>query len=61
MNLHTGEECQKIWRDAFSEQLENALEAFWPEETDTDIDRAKWFREGIRYAMMIVRWDYLEE
>ena len=60
MEMHTDDECQKYWRDVFAHQLEEAHNVHWPQETDTDAERSKWFREGIRYAMMIIRWDYTE-
>lgn len=59
--MHMGDECQAFWRARFAEQLEGVVNTKWPEETDTETDRAKWFREGVRYAMMIVRWDSDDE
>lgn len=58
--IHYEDECQKYWREVFSDQIQQAVDAKWPEETDTDIERARWFREGLKYAMMIVRWEVID-
>lgn len=60
-NIHIGSECQKYWRDRFAEQLDEAQKRDWGVEDDENTDRVKWFSEGIRYAMMIIRWDYDDE
>lgn len=59
--MHTGDECQKFWRERFAEQLEESVDRQWGVDDDKNLERAKWFNEGIRYALMIIRWDYDDE
>ena len=61
MEIHTSTECQKYWRDIFADQIENVLRSYWPHENDADLDRNAWFREGLRYALMIIRHDVYED
>lgn len=56
--IHTSDECQKYWRDRFADQLDEAQRRDWGADDDENMDRANWFNEGIRYAMLIIRWDY---
>jgi hypothetical protein len=57
MDIHSDNECQKYWRDRFSEQIEECIDAPFMEEYS---QQAEWFRQGLNYAMMIIRWDYDE-
>lgn len=60
--MHSGDECQKYWRDRFAEQLEEAIERDWglgPD--DPQFESARWFREGVKFASIIIRWDYDDE
>ena len=57
MEIHSDEECENNWREIFSKQIEDVLNSHWPVENDDDFHRVKWFQEGLRYAMMVVRWD----
>lgn len=62
MEMHSSEDCQKYWRDRFAEQLEESLQRDWGIlESDPDFQTVKWFREGIKYALIVVRWDYDDE
>lgn len=61
MELHTDDQCQRHWRSVFSAQLDQAHETEWPSDTDENEERARWFREGIRYAAMIIRFDMVDE
>jgi len=61
MELHSGDECQKHWRNRFADQLDEAQRQTWGSEADDNSERAGWFREGIRYASMIIRWDSDDE
>ena len=60
LEIHEGAKCQEVWRDLFSFQIEEALRIRWPEEEDANADRAYWFREGLTYAMMLIRFDKTE-
>jgi hypothetical protein len=57
MEMHSDGECQKYWRDRFSEQIEECIETPFSEGYSSE---AEWFKQGLRYAMMIIRWDYDE-
>jgi hypothetical protein len=57
MEMHSDNECQKYWRDRFSEQIEECIEAPYMEEYS---QQSEWFRQGLKYAMMIIRWDHDE-
>ncbi len=60
--MHTGDDCQKYWRERFAEQLEESLGRDWGVlENDEEFQTVRWFREGIKYAAIIVRWDYDNE
>lgn len=59
MDIHSDDECQKYWRDRFSQQIQECIDSPWGEEYN-DSAEANWFRQGMRYAMMIIRWDYDE-
>ena len=61
MEIHTSQECQRYWRDVFADQIETVLRSYWPHETDDDLDRAMWFREGLKYSLMIIRHDMYNE
>jgi hypothetical protein len=61
MEIHTNDECQKHWREIFASQIESAINSYYPQENDNDMDRIRWFLEGLRYASMIIRWDETEE
>jgi hypothetical protein len=61
-NLHTGDECQKYWRDRFADQLDDSMSRDWGISEDSpEFQTVKWFREGIKYAAIIVRWDFDDE
>jgi hypothetical protein len=62
MEMHSSEDCQKYWRDRFAEQLEESLRRDWGVlEGEPDFQTVKWFREGIKYALIVVRWNYDDE
>lgn len=61
MEIHTNKECQKYWREVFASQIEDTINSYYPQERDDDLDRIRWFLEGLRYASMIIRWDETEE
>ena len=41
----------------FASQIEEAIYFHVPQETDQEMERIRWFVEGLRYAAMIIRWD----
>ncbi len=57
VEMHTSDECQKYWRDRFSEQIEGCINPPFAEEYS---QQGQWFAQGLKYAMMIIRWDYDE-
>jgi hypothetical protein len=57
VEMHSNDECQKYWRDRFSEQIEECIETPFAEDYSSE---AEWFKQGLKYAMMIIRWDYDE-
>jgi hypothetical protein len=57
MEIHSDDECQKYWREVFASQIEKTINSYHIQEKDADVDRIRWFLEGLRYASMIVRWD----
>jgi hypothetical protein len=57
MEIHSDNECQKYWREVFASQIEKTTNSYHVQEKDEDVDRIRWFLEGLRYASMIVRWD----
>ena len=57
VEMHSDDECQKYWREVFASQIEKTINSYHLEEKDNDIDRIRWFLEGLRYASMIIRWD----
>jgi len=57
MEVHSDDQCQKHWREIFASQIEEAIYFHVPQETDQEIERIRWFVEGLRYAAMIIRWD----
>lgn len=62
LEIHDGDQCQKYWRERFAEQLEAYAQRDWGvAEADPDFQTVKWFREGINYALMMIRWDYDDE
>ena len=60
MEIHSNEECEKYWRDRFSQQIEECIDTPWENGNDYRKE-ANWFRQGLTYAMMIIRWDYDSE
>lgn len=60
VEIHSSDDCQEYWRDRFSQQLQECIDAPWSDEYNNS-EQAKWFREGIKYAMMVIRWDYDEK
>lgn len=60
--MHSDGDCQKFWRERFAEQLEESLHRDWGIlEDDPEFQTVKWFREGIKFASIIIRWDYDDE
>lgn len=57
MEIHSNEECEKYWRDRFSQQIEECIATPWENGSDYN-QEANWFRQGLTYAMMIIRWNY---
>ena len=57
MDIHASDECEKYWRDRFSEQIQECIDTPWENGQDNAAE-ANWFRQGLTYAMMIIRWDY---
>jgi len=48
-------------RNELSILLEEALETSWPDETPQDKLEAKWFVEGLKYALLLVNYAALPE
>ena len=59
IEVHSSDECQKYWRDRFADQIQECIDAPWSVEHDGGLE-AQWFREGMKYVMMIIRFDYDE-
>jgi hypothetical protein len=52
MEIHSDDECESMWRERIAQELESeAYRSF------SDDESAKWFSEGIRYAIMMIRWN----
>jgi hypothetical protein len=52
MEIHSDDECESMWRERIAQELEGeAYRSF------SDDESAKWFSEGIRYAIMMIRWN----
>lgn len=56
MEIHSDDDCERFWRDRISDQLEQETARSFPSDSDAE----KWFKEGIRYAIMMIRWDILD-
>lgn len=62
MDIHSSDECQKYWRDRFADQLDEAQKREWGlTESDEAFQTLKWFRQGINYAAIVIRWHYDDE
>lgn len=49
-------EYERYWRAFIAEQLEDAIAASHHTETHDTAQEAKWFREGLRFAVIITRF-----
>lgn len=56
MEIHSDDDCERFWRDRISDQLEQETARSFPSDSDAE----KWFKEGIRYAIMMIRWDIFD-
>jgi len=50
------ENCERFWRNVIADLLDRETERDFADSGDTQ----KWFKEGIRYAIMMIRWDVLD-
>lgn len=49
-------EYERYWRAFIAEQLEDAIAASQRTETPESAQEARWFREGLRFAVIICRF-----
>ena len=59
MEIHSDSDCENLWRQRISDNLER--ETYLHFSTGDATDQERWFQEGIRYAIMMIRWDMCEE
>jgi hypothetical protein len=55
------EEGAEELRNELSILIEEALETAWPSETPQEVLEAKWFIEGLKYALLLVNYAALPE
>jgi hypothetical protein len=62
VDFHVSTECEEYWRNRFADQIEEAIARDWGlSPDDPDFQTVRWFREGAKYASIIVRWAYDDE
>lgn len=49
-------EYERYWRAFIAEQLEDAITASHRTETPDSAQEARWFREGLRFAVVLTRF-----